>query len=357
MSEFRPRYEITSAIRARTEEVDRAHWLIDNVLLMPKHETWFRREVAVKRAVATTRIEGADLGEEAVERLVDTTLNIRLSDDERANVGALDAYHFIDELSDLPDQPLNEFVIREINRRALYGVGEILTPGVYRNGQNRVGDRFMPPDQGDVPELMHGLGQWLASTDHDEHPVVVAALAHLQFVAIHPFWDGNGRTARGLATLVLQRSGLAFKKLLAVEATLWSRRDEYFTAIERSLGRAYSDDYDATHFVEVFAHAVAAAASDLQARMTDWHRQVDALQRSLSAAGVRQRQVEAMQLAAKTGRITRADYMQMTGLSHQTASSDLADLVAKGFLRPEGETRRRTYIWLPPEALSSTGSG
>ncbi len=332
--------------------MEQSRWLFDHLLLMPKHEAWFRREIAIKRAAATTRIEGAELDEEAVASLEKGVPKAGLSEDELANVGALRAYEFIDYLSDIPDQPIDELVVREINRNVLYGASEVVTAGVYRNGQNTVGGKFTPPDQGDVADLMRSFGAWLRDSDTTIHPVIRAGLAHLHFVAIHPFWDGNGRTARGLATLILQRSEFNFKRLLSVESVLLSVRDGYFTAIERTLGDKYSDDYDATAFVELFVRAVGSEVLSLQDRMTDWHRRLEELQAMVASRNMRQRQVDGLLQAMQTGSITRGEYLRMTKVSPVTASRDLAELVKEGFLKPNGETRNRVYLWVGSPAAS-----
>lgn len=337
---------------AQLQLLEQSRWLFDHLLLMPKHEAWFRREIAIRRAAATTRIEGAELDEEAVGSLEKGVPKAGLSEDELANIGALRAYEFIDYLSDIPDQPIDELVVREINRNMLFGASEVVTAGVYRNGQNTVGSQFTPPDQGDVPDLMRSFGRWLGDSDTTIHQVIRAGLAHLQFVAIHPFWDGNGRTARGLSTLILQRSEFNFKRLLSVESVLLSLRDDYFTAIERTLGNRYSDAYDATPFVEFFVRAVGSEVLSLQGRMTDWHRRMEELQVTLASRNMRQRQVDGLLYAIQTGKITRGDYMQMAKVSPVTASRDLAELVKEGFLKAEGETRNRVYLWVGSRAAN-----
>ena len=216
---LRPNYTMTPDIEFSLESIDRNRWLIDNMLLMPKHEVWLRREVRVSRAAGTTRIEGAELDEAAVSRLARQGLPGPANDDERDNINALQAYDFSDFLSDQSDIPVDELVIRQLNRYFIATASEVLTPGVYRKGPNTVGD-FQPPDQGDVPALMRSFALWLRNDQDDLHPVIKAGLAHLHLVAIHPFWDGNGRTARGLQTLLLQRSSFGFRKLLSLQRRL-----------------------------------------------------------------------------------------------------------------------------------------
>ena len=339
---FTPRFDTSDAIKQGIEDIERNAWLVDRMLIMPKREAWIRREVSVERAVGTTTIEGARMTESAVKDLVKRGLSRAPTEQERDNLNAIRAYEDIDYLSDQIDIPINELVIRELNRQLIRGAAETLTPGVYRKGQNRVG-RYVPPDQGDVPAHMRAFSQWL-ELENEIHPVLKAGLAHIHLVAIHPFWDGNGRTARGLATLILQRSRFHFRKLLSLEKWMATMESEYRTAIEQTLGAQFSHDYDATPWLEFFTLALWAHSQQLADKLTDWHRMIDEIYNNLGELGVTHRQTEGLAFAYRTGHMTRADYMEITGVSGQTASRDLAQLVAKGALIARGRTRSRVYL-------------
>lgn len=339
---FTPRFDISNAIKGFIADIERNAWLVDRMPIMPKQETWIRREVSIERAVGTTTIEGAEITEAAVKDLVKRPPSGTPSEQERANLNAIRAYEDIDYLSDQIDIPINELVIRELNRQLMRGAAETLTPGVYRKGQNRVG-RYMPPNQGDVPSHMRAFSQWL-ELENEMHPVLKAGLAHIHLVAIHPFWDGNGRTARGLATLILQRSQFHFRKLLSLEKWMSKMQAEYRTAIEQTLGAEFSHEYDATPWLEFFTFALWTHSQQLAERLADWHRMIDEIYNNLAGLGVTHRQTEGLAFAYRTGQMTRADYMEITGVSGQTASRDLAQLVAIGALIAKGRTRSRVYL-------------
>lgn len=339
---FKPHFTETGLITVFIENIYRDRWLVDNVLLPPKHEVWMRREVAVQRAAGTTRIEGIELTEVEVSELQKRGSPGKPDDAERANINALQAYEFIDYLSDQLDIPVDELVMRELNRQFLRGESETLTPGVYRKGQNRIGN-YTPPNQGDVPGLMRELALWCRS-DEGLHPILKSGLAHIQLVAIHPFWDGNGRTARGLATLMLQRSTFSFKKLLSMEKNMAANRSEYVTSIERTLGPSYSSEYDATPWLEFYCSALSANSSILTKQMTDWRRMMTGMYDKFQEFDLNYRQTDGLAFASRTGKITRGDYIDITNASPVTASRDLAKLVELGLLEPQGNTRNRIYF-------------
>jgi len=338
---FRPHFTITDKVKDLIVGIDRQIWLANNMLLMPKHEAWIRRDVSIRRAAGTTAIEGSSLDEDAVGDLLRKPHAGRPTQDEQANINAIQAYEFIDYVSDQDDIPIDELVIRQINREFLSGAADTLTPGVYRKGQNTVGD-YQPPDQGDVPALMRSFAVWLRGED-DLHPIVRAAIVHIHLVAIHPFWDGNGRAARGLATLVLQRSLVDSRKLLSLEMGMSAIRDQYISAIQRTLGTQFEPVYDATPWIEFFTETLFANALGLISMLTEWRRMMDDAYKQFERAELNSRQADGFAYAIQTGKITRAEYMEITGASGGTASRDLAGLVEAGVLIPEGKTRARIY--------------
>jgi len=342
---FAPHFDIDPEIDAMLRGIENNNWLVENMLLMPKHEAWIRREVSVKRAAGTARIEGAGMEEADVSDLMKKAPSGRLSENEQANINAVQAYEFVDYLSDQPDIPVGELVIRELDRYFLRGMDPTLTPGVYRLGENKVSE-YTPPNQGDVPSLMSAFTTWLQDDGNEIHPIVKASMAHIHLVAIHPFWDGNGRTARALATLILERSRFSFKKLLSLESYMSRMRDDYFTAIERTLGPRFSPDYDATPWLRFFAINLMAHTIEFTQTLTEWHRNMSKVYESFETRHLNHRQADGLAYAARTGRITRPDYIEITNAAPATASRDLARLVEEGYLTPEGKTRGRVYRYV-----------
>jgi len=98
-------------------------------------------------------------------------------------------------------------------------------PSSYRDGQNVIKDSmsgaivYMPPEAKDVPALMLDLIGWInGETSKAELPIpIIAAIAYYQFATIHPYYDGNGRTARLLTNLVLHKSGYGLKGIYSLE--------------------------------------------------------------------------------------------------------------------------------------------
>jgi Fic family protein len=118
--------------------------------------------------------------------------------------------------------PITEGLVREIHKLLVEGVrGGAAAPGEYRRIQNYVVNStfgetvYTPPPAHKVPIMMAELVDWI-NQEQNIHPVLVSGISQFQFVHIHPFLDGNGRTSRLLSTLCLYRAGYDFKRLFTI---------------------------------------------------------------------------------------------------------------------------------------------
>ncbi len=148
-------------------------------------------------------------------------------------------------------------------------------PTPYRDGQNVIRDGrtkaivYMPPTATDVPELMHNLLFWLQTNSTINCPIQ-AAIAHYQFATIHPYYDGNGRTARLLTTLILHLGGYDLKGLYSLEEYYARNLPAYYAAISVGpshnyyLGRATAD---ITDWIEYFIGGMAEAFEKVMQQM------------------------------------------------------------------------------------------
>lgn len=332
------------------DELGRRRWLFENLPVDPLHAEWFRHRAWIRTIHGTTKIEGNTLNDLEVEEAL-TESPARFSRKDALEVlGSRSALEFVDEIAPDGEILADEAVIREIHRRVLDDIDPMLTPGEYRRGENRVIDGagrtiFTTPPSGDVPELMRELGRWLRhEADLDLAAPVRAALAHLEFVAIHPFNDGNGRTSRALVRLLLLRHGYAFGGLVSVDAYLDLHRTEYFAAIAKATKRQYRPGYDATPFVRFFIEAMTAASDHLLARLRGLGEVMIQLRREITQGSLPPAMLDGLAYAWINHSIRPADYIRMTGRPKQSASRDLATAQKAGFLEGTGESRRRRYV-------------
>jgi Fic family protein len=149
----------------------------------------------------------------------------------REHLEAINHKHAIDSVEALAAraEPITEHNIRQIHALILRTIDDE-NGGTYRKGQVYItGSTYVPPAAIEVPPLMQVLVAWIHSAEAaDLHPVERAALAHFRLVHIHPFVDGNGRTARLLMNLILLREGYPPAVIRR------ERRPEYYEALDRA---------------------------------------------------------------------------------------------------------------------------
>ena len=147
-------------------------------------------------------------------------------------------------------------------------------PTRYRDGQNVIRDSrsgaivYLPPEARDVPPLMEDLVMWLDQTGYSDLPCPLrAAVAHYQFATIHPYYDGNGRTARLLTSLVLHLGGYGLKGFYSLEEYYAQDLPAYYQAIAIGPSHNYylgCAEADITSWLEYFSTGMADALDNVQ---------------------------------------------------------------------------------------------
>lgn len=349
---FTPKFSQDSpSLSYKLEEIERIKFRIERMLIMPKHEQWLRREAFIRTAYSSTMVENGTIPEQEMERIAKASpaAEIPKNRPDVAYYGR--ALEFVDFLSDFMDIDIShEAIVRQIHWLLMSGIHDThIQPGTYRTVPNWIEHQgvkiYESPFHVDVPILMRDFSLWLG--EHQGiHPVLQAGIAHGHMIAIHPFVDGNGRAARLLATLLLQRNGYGFRKLLSLDAYYQRNRDEYIQALGQSLGQRFSTDYDLTPWLDFFTKSILMQAGFLEQRLTDWRIQVDEIHRDWVDSGLAERQIDGLIYAVNIGHITRKDYMEIANVSPLTATRDLQHLVKEELLTPQGAGRNRRYIFI-----------
>ena len=351
-----------AALKQALSNLDQRRWLFANMPMDPTHAEWMRRRAWVRTIHGTTRIEGNTLSDIEVEALLTDAAAGRVTDREaREIIGTREALDLVDELVRQPKLGVDEQVIREIHRRVLWGQSPLLTPGEYRRGENRVVDAdgatiFTTPPSGDVPPLMYDFGSWLTNESGNLDAPMAAALSHLEFVAIHPFNDGNGRTARAISRLILARHGYAFDGLVSLDAQLDLDRAAYFAAIRAAIGRSYEPGYDATPFVKFFVDSIVQSADHVLERVRGLGQVMIAIRRAIASGSLPAPMIDGLAYAWINRHLRARDYIRATGRSPQNTTRDLQRAVDDGWLTSAGERRARIYV-LGPKLLEIPALG
>ena len=160
-------------------------------------------------------------------------------------------------------------------------------------------------------------------------PILKAALAHLWFVTIHPFEDGNGRIARAIGDMQLARSEKSSQRFYSMSAQIREERNAYYQALERT----QSETMEITIWMQWFLACLGRAIANAQETLGAILRKAAAWER-LSTAHLNERQKVILNrlIEGFEGKLTSGKWAKIANCSHDTALRDIQDLIAQGIL-------------------------
>jgi Fic family protein len=331
---FVPKFTITTKINKELVEIERVRGFLDALKL---DSDWFvdmQKQALILESHHSTHIEGTALSFEQAKSILEGKKVAGVSrDDEKELLNYKKAMDFISKYLGKED-PISEGIIRELHKILVKGVrGENAEPGNYRKIQNYVVNSrtrevvYTPPGPLDVPHLMREFTEWV-NKSVDVSSILVAGIAQFQFVHIHPFIDGNGRTARILSTLILYKTGYDFKRLFTISEYYDKDRPAYYQAIQSVRRR----NMDMTSWLEYFVEGLRSQMSEIRQKGEEIIKH-DTLLKEAKKTGINQRQEKALKQLIRKGKITVNEYQAIAGCIRRTSQRDLEDLVAKGIIK------------------------
>jgi Fic family protein len=170
-------------------------------------------------------------------------------------------------------------------------------------------------------------------------PVLKAAVAHLWFVTVHPFDDGNGRIARAIADMALARSEGVAQRFYSMSAQIRQERNAYYDILEST----QKGDLDITSWLEWFLGCLDRAFDGAESTLSNVFRKARFWEKHAGAAfNDRQRDMLNRLLNGFEGKLTTSKWAQIEKCSQDTALRDIDDLVARGILRKDPAGGRST---------------
>jgi Fic family protein len=209
-------------------------------------------------------------------------------------------------------------------------------------GRERV--HFEAPAAARLDHEMRQFVEWF-NGDASMEPVLKAAQAHLWFVTIHPFDDGNGRVARAIADMALARSEQSPQRFYSMSAQIREERDDYYRILEQTQQATLDVTPWIEWFVACLGRAIEGAQSTLAGVITKaryWEKLRDV------PLNGRQRLVINMLLEGFEGKLTTSKWAALTKASQDTALRDIQQLVERGVLSRDAAGGRSTSYSLTP---------
>ena len=274
---FAPNFCITGRIAKALMAIEADRQIVAGLPLTVPMLDSLRRTARLLSTHYSTRIEGNKLTAVQVAQVVAGEGNFPGRERDEAEVR-----HYFAALEFVQRIGRKRVALSKTDIRTVHGLvmSGTTKPTSYRDCQNVIRDArsgqtvYMPPEAHDVQKLMKQMVQWVnTSLKTGELPVpVVAALAHYQFATIHPYLDGNGRTARLLTTLILHRNGYGLNGIYSLEEYYAGNLEAYYAGLTVGPGHNYyfgRAEGDITPFVKYFCVAMAEAFGNVRARAAE----------------------------------------------------------------------------------------
>ena len=348
---YKPRYTITNNILKNIGSIEAAKEVVENAPLVPHFEKKFKSDAIARTVHHGTHIEGNDLsldqtkkvleGEDVMgrERDIQEVINYRnvvtLLDELAAKRGNYE----LQDLLDIHQETVTKLVPEE-------KVGVIRKTQVVIKEEETGEIIFQPPPFIEVEYLLRDFFAWLNSPEgHNVHPVLLAGIAHYVLVSIHPFVEGNGRSVRAFATLVMMKEGYDLKRFFSLEEHFDSNPADYYEAF--SVTDKQSKDIgarDLTGWLEYFTEAVAVELAKIKEKIRKLSIDSKLMGKIGKQVALSDRQMKLVEYlnehaSAKMKELKRVLPM----VSEDTVLRDIKDLMEKGIVRKEGSTKASRY--------------
>jgi Fic family protein len=290
---------------------------------------------------ASTSIEGNPLPLTEVKRIVKNHPT-HIRDSEREVLNYNTTLIWLNQLVTQGEYVLDEQIILTAQHKVVDGLlsesrlGKWRSEPVFVNNPQTGTPIYLPPDHQDVRELMAQLLSFITEEGNRIDPLIIAGIFHKQFVIIHPFVDGNGRTARLMTKLLLARMGLNTFNLFSFENYYNKNVSSYFDRVGvRGNYYEIKDTVDFTSWLEYFTSGII----DELLRVSKELFQITVTPKTV----LRDYHKKVISYINEHGFITDAEYAKLTTRARATRHKDFRRLLELGLIESHGAGKATYY--------------
>jgi Fic family protein len=314
--------------------------------LAPERLRALRRVATIESIGSSTRIEGSQLTDREVEKLL-SKLDIKKFDsrDEEEVAGYAETMDTI--FHSYKDIPITENHLKQLHRDLLrYSHKDERHRGEYKKLSNNivavdnegklVGVVFETASPFDTPSRMSDLVAWLNEARElgRLHPLLIVAIFIVTFLEIHPFQDGNGRLSRMLTSLLLLQAGYIYVSYSSLESVIEQSKEAYYLALRKTQQTLQSDAPDWQPWLMFFMRAMQQQKRQLAAKVEH---------EKLSFVAMPELAIQILDHVRDHGRVSTRDMVRVAGASPNTLKTLFRSLVNKGLLVRHGGGRSTWY--------------
>ena len=311
-----------------------------------------RKNSKKKSSYASNKIEGNPLTEVQVNEAIDSDPHKHFLKPEQEVRNYFMALSFLEDKLKQKTKITKNLILKvqEIVEygasREKIGIRGAMPPGflfaVYDSASGN--PEYIPPEYSEVSSLLDELVDYVNTTD--DHPLIIAAIVHYQLVTIHPFEDGNGRTARLISGYILDYYGYGFQGIGSLEEYFAYDADEYYRSLQMGLPALYYSGRNNPPHPEIWLTYFLRMMELYSAKVFQLSKQTKAndVNVSISLLGSKEKELLRLLLESNLTEYTPIEISNKVGTTNRTIINRTAVLVNNGFVVPVIVNKRiRTY--------------
>lgn len=349
---YAPKFLISGKILKSIGAIEASKEVIENAPLVPSFEKQFQSDAIVRTIYHGTHIEGNDLTLVQTKKVLEGQEVYAHARDIQEVINYRNVVALLDELA-VKRGGYDIEMLKEIHKETVFKIIPDEKAGVFRTTEVVVKEEetgqiiFQPPPFVEVPYLIEDFFAWLNSPEATEiHPVLRAGITHYVLVAIHPFVEGNGRTARAFTTLLLIREGYDIKRFFSMEETFDENPANYydaFAAVDRQSKNIALRDL--TPWLEYFTDVMAVELSKVKEKVRKLSIDTRLKVKFGQQIALTERQMRLIEYVSDRGSANMQELKKVLPMiSEDTILRDLKDALEKGIIKKEGSTKASRYI-------------
>lgn len=349
---YAPKFTITNKILKSIGQIEASKEIVENAPLVPSFEKQFQGDAIFRIVYHGTHIEGNDLTLIQTKKVLEGQEVYARPRDVQEVINYRNVVKYIDELSHT-EEPYSIDMLSKIQGITVNRVVSEDKIGVLRKTQVVIREEgtgkviMSPPSFVEVPYLLEDFFEWINSPESREiHPILRAAIAHYNLVAVHPFVEGNGRTARAFSTLLMLREGYDVKRFFAIEEHFDNDLAAYYEAFFKVDTQSPNiEDRDLTVWIEYFAEVVGVELEKIKEKVKKLSIDTRLKLKIGKQVALTERQMRLVEYLSDQGSGLMRDLKSVLPMvSEDTVLRELTDLLKKGILRKEGSTKSAKYV-------------
>jgi len=354
---FKPKFTITPKITTLLMELKGLQEKISHLPITPKLLASLKESALLSSIHYSTMIEGNRLTQEEIaQTLEQKTKLIGRERDQKEVLGYYEAMYYVENCV-RQNINISEPHIKKIHALVMSAGNKTVQTTPYRVVQNVIRESsagaivYLPPEAKDVPKLMKDMVTWITKNPDELPSPLIASIAHYQFATIHPYIDGNGRTARLLTSLILKLSEYDLKGIYSLDEYYAKDLSGYYQALAVGpshnyyMGRAESD---ITHWVEYFCSGMVFSFKKV-ADQASHKKNITKKDMSVALRTLDLRQRMLLSLFETQDKITSSDVQKILKIADRSARLQCQKWVSEGFLIIIDPSKKGRLYGLAPE--------